>query len=1215
TDGDSLWFVGARGLMRLDLDTPAAPELVLADIARSHIGKDGSHWLIDDDGRLLSYADGRTTVQHRFSGSVPIADLATASDGTVWVVRGDLMTGITPAGNSDEHSRSHVREVGLPSVSDRLFIDREDIVWLAGQGGLIRFLGERFDHYSLRLGDVPQVVWSVSRDRSGNRYFGTADTLLKLSADDRLSDFGTALGLPDGAVRGLHYDGRYLWIGVTGQGLFRADPARRHAAVVAGTDGMTPLDIEPGRGSRLWIATYESGVLLLDRAGGEFTRFQSDPDANIYSLSADPAGGVWYTVDYVGLVRIAPDGLGGYTETVFGADSGFDSVSYNEVHRAASGDVWVGGSDGRLFRFRNGRATRMLRESPFADQSIYVLEPLSDERLIVGAEMGLYDIDLTTEAVTHYGARDGFLGIEANAHATHYESADEFWFGTMDGAARMDLALPPAKRPDLTPKITALRVRGSSRLIAASDALDWSERDLLAEFAAVSLRSPKDIEYSYRLHGLAEGWSEPTHNRSVAYSGLPPGRYRFAVRARLPMQDWSTPVTTGEFEILAPIWLRPWFLALAIALLFAAILAGVRYRTRSIERSNRRLREEVEARTRSIEEVARRLEASNRELSREAEQRRKADARRADLEARFQLAFLRTPIGMAVIDSQGRILDANPAMREMLNYPDEMTPPIASLPALIADAERDEIVSRLAELDTGSSDEIALSTACIAADGRSLDTDITITAIHNEEGSLLYSVAHVHDVTEAKRLTDRLEKQANHDDLTGLLNRRAFEAELARVYEEDNGDGVPSYLLYADLDQFKVVNDTSGHNAGDELLKRIGRVLTECVRGDDIVSRTGGDEFAFILKDCPEIATARVAEALRSAVEDFRFNWGDECYRVGISIGAVPINPELGSVEDIQQMADAACYQAKESGRNRVHIVTGGERDLFSNRGEARWAQRLRDAMDQRRFALYGQIIRYVGEREIYTGPEHVEVLLRMRDTDNRRLIPPGAFLPAAERYGLSTRLDQWLVQSLLDMLFVHTSMGAQQRCYWVNLSGASVGDRRFADFLIDAMESSPLPRGMINFEITETAVIRNITEAERLIQRLRRMGCQFALDDFGSGLSSFAYLKKLPIDRLKIDGMFVRDIVSDETDRLFVKSIIEIAHSMGMETTAEFVEDDAILEAVQALGVDFVQGFGVHRPELLAPQFPGTEIIAIQSNADAEDEDGGIVGNAGGQS
>ena len=332
------------------------------------------------------------------------------------------------------------------------------------------------------------------------------------------------------------------------------------------------------------------------------------------------------------------------------------------------------------------------------------------------------------------------------------------------------------------------------------------------------------------------------------------------------------------------------------------------------------------------------------------------------------------------------------------------------------------------------------------------------------------------------------------------------------------------------------------------------------------------------------MSPSELRKACVRRVERLRFQWDTETYRVGVSIGGVPIDPSIGDTGELQQLADAACYTAKEEGRNRVHIVKGDQDSARLHRGQARWVQRLREAMDKDRFTIYGQLVRPADESTPET--ENFEILLRLRDPETRKLIPPGAFLPAAERYGFSQELDEWVVRNLLKALFVFQSFQADPCRYWINLSATSISDERFAQFLKDELTRSPLPPGTVNFEITERAVIRNIAEAGELMAGLREMGCRFALDDVGSGLSSFGYLKKLPIDYLKIGGVLMRDVATDHTSRVIVKSIIDIAHTMGIETVCDRIESEEMLEVVSTLGTDYVQGFAIGRPFVLTPNF-----------------------------
>jgi len=464
-------------------------------------------------------------------------------------------------------------------------------------------------------------------------------------------------------------------------------------------------------------------------------------------------------------------------------------------------------------------------------------------------------------------------------------------------------------------------------------------------------------------------------------------------------------------------------------------------------------------------------------------------------------------------------------------------------------------------------------------------------------GDISRIVGVLQDITATKTLTDKLELRANYDELTGLCNRRMFWKAVAHEHASFSKESSGSHLLFIDLDQFKLVNDTSGHVAGDRLLKIVAAALRKNVHSSDVVGRVGGDEFGVVVRECTDTTVGKIAERLRRVVEQIHFHWEGETFRVGASIGVISINPAHGTAQELQQLVDVACYEAKLAGRNRVNFFEGGEEIIAAHRGEARWVQRLHDAMEHDRFELHGQLIKPVANDD---EPERYEVLLRLIDAEDGRIIPPGAFLPAAERFGLSPQIDQWVLEHLLKRLHADPDHSTLNRRYWVNLSGISIGDAMFADYLIETMRNSSLPKGMVNFEITETAVIRNIAGAGALIEELREMGCQFALDDFGSGLSSFGYLKKLSVDSLKIDGMFVREILNDEVDRVFVRAIINIAQAIGIKTVAEFVENDEIYELVKGFGVDYVQGYGIHRPEKLTFRDLSTEQSIEMNNRKA---------------
>ena len=640
----------------------------------------------------------------------------------------------------------------------------------------------------------------------------------------------------------------------------------------------------------------------------------------------------------------------------------------------------------------------------------------------------------------------------------------------------------------------------------------------------------------------------------------------------------------SAITLLHALFLTGIFVALAVTIAMSP------FRSRKAAGMNESLRTERQERAGSTEQSKQNLESENDRLAVEL-------GALAQIETRMNCAYENAPIGMGMLDARGILFDANPALRDMF-WPGTDVLPRASYRDLPEEDDRKRCANQYKRLVRGDIDKLAEKLACIDRTGAAMQTVVNLSAVRAENGEFLYSVVLMQDVTESLKLTDQLEYQASYDELTGFLNRRAFAAQLEKAWESATSGGNKSYLMFMDLDQFKVVNDTSGHTAGDNLLQAVSKILQDNVRGDDIVGRLGGDEFGVILWECPTDVARRIAESIRLQIENFRFQWDVETYRIGVSIGGLPVDPNVGDVNELQQLADAACYAAKEAGRNRVHMVDGDADSARVHRGQVRWVQRIREAMDKNRFAIYAQPIRPIVANP--NEPERLEILLRLRDPESRRLIPPGAFLPAVERYGLSVELDKWVVKSLLDTLFIHNAFEAEQRSYWINLSGSSVGDKRFADFLKDAIKHSPLPPGTVNFEITETAVIRSVSETGSLMSALREMGCQFTLDDFGSGLSSFGYLKKLPIDYLKIDGMFIRDILNDKTDRIFVKSIIDIAHTLNIKTIAEFVESPEILDLVGDLGAEYAQGFAVGRPFVLAPRFPrsaGSEASDFQLN------------------
>lgn len=431
------------------------------------------------------------------------------------------------------------------------------------------------------------------------------------------------------------------------------------------------------------------------------------------------------------------------------------------------------------------------------------------------------------------------------------------------------------------------------------------------------------------------------------------------------------------------------------------------------------------------------------------------------------------------------------------------------------------------------------------------------------------------DITEARILSEKITYQANHDALTGLGNRSQFELHIKQALSTAQNNQVSHALCFLDLDQFKIVNDTCGHLAGDELLRQLGGLFKHNIRRHDFVARLGGDEFGILMNDCGVNKALSICEKLRDRVRDFNFAWEDRRFVVGVSIGIAAINMTSSNVVDVMKEADTACYIAKGKGRNRVHVHRPDDVALAQRQGEMQWVEKIQKGLAENRFFLYGQPIVAIGHGE---EGLHFETLVRYRD-DSGRLVPPGAFLPATERYGLAADLDRWVIATLFEWMAKKPGFVQRLSVCSVNLSGISMSDETMLAFIFGQFDRWKIPPNKICFEVTETAAIGNLSFATNFIHQLQFKGCLFSLDDFGSGLSSFAYLKNLPVDYLKIDGLFVKDILEDEIDLAMVKSINEVGHVMKKKTIAEFVENEAIFNKLKALGVDYAQGYGISKP------------------------------------
>jgi len=527
-------------------------------------------------------------------------------------------------------------------------------------------------------------------------------------------------------------------------------------------------------------------------------------------------------------------------------------------------------------------------------------------------------------------------------------------------------------------------------------------------------------------------------------------------------------------------------------------------------------------------------------------------------------------IGDAVIttDSEGRIDYMNPVAESLTGWENREAQGqlIGKVLTVVDEVTREGGESPVVRcLREGQVLGLAEHTVLINRRGQEIAIQDSAAPIRDRAGNLIGAVMVFHDVSKERRLHRALHYQASHDALTGLINRREFENRLTVAVEEARQNLQARHvLLYLDLDQFKLVNDTCGHPAGDMLLKQITGVIQSRVRGGDTLARLGGDEFGILLQDCSRDQALRIAENLRQGIRDYRFAWQGGVLAVGASIGIVEITNEIPTVANVMSAADVACYSAKDSGRNRVQLY------------------RPDDVPERHRELFYQPIVPIQSNRH---EREHFELMLRLRD-ETGTIVAPAEFIPAAERYNIMPSIDRWVVRQALDRVVHRIASGVKPFTVAVNLSGTSLNDERFLEFLIAELSASDLAAGAMCFEITETAAIENLGNVVYFMRELKNRGCHFALDDFGSGLSSFMYLKTLPVDYLKIDGQFVENVTRDPVDRSMVAAISQVGNAMGIQTIAERVESPEVLAELGRLGIGFAQGFYIAKPRSTS-EFP----------------------------
>ena len=534
-----------------------------------------------------------------------------------------------------------------------------------------------------------------------------------------------------------------------------------------------------------------------------------------------------------------------------------------------------------------------------------------------------------------------------------------------------------------------------------------------------------------------------------------------------------------------------------------------------------------------------------------------------------------------VIDVDGKISYLNPAAEQLTG--------VLSADAIGRGVE--SVLPLLHEVDAAHSNPVRAALQCVGspvglsgllpvAGCEPVAVEGTVATIRARGGKPGGAVAVLRDVTEAQRLHHRLTYQATHDLLTGVPNRAEFERAVSDALNQVHAGARAHVLLFLDLDGFKMVNDTCGHAAGDELLRQVGQLLASKTRGSDMLARIGGDEFGILLRHCVLDDGARVAEDIVAAMALFRFEWQSQFFRLGVSIGVAALDHHCHDVTEVISGADSACGWAKGLGRNQMQVFRRDDVQQRRLHEQKDWLGKLNHALTQDALVLYVQRIGRIDST--IKGSEHYEVLLRMRESDGS-VVSPGLFLPVAERYRMMVRIDEWVIDNLFAQLAPDATRLAQAYEFSVNLSGASINDPAFLDFLLGAFRRHHVPGRLIRFEITETVAIANFAQAVDFIHRLSAIGCRFALDDFGSGLSSFDYLRKLPVNSVKIDGSFIENVASDPVCREMVDAIRRVSALMKLDTVAERVESEVDLQVLRELGIDYVQGYVLHRPEPLA--------------------------------
>ncbi|HLW25146.1 MAG TPA: EAL domain-containing protein [Steroidobacteraceae bacterium] len=537
------------------------------------------------------------------------------------------------------------------------------------------------------------------------------------------------------------------------------------------------------------------------------------------------------------------------------------------------------------------------------------------------------------------------------------------------------------------------------------------------------------------------------------------------------------------------------------------------------------------------------------------------------------------------VDAEGRIDYFNQAAETLLgqSFNQVVGKTFSEVASLVDEADRRSLGDPVRKaLATGGRITMGKRAVLVPTNGAvERSVEISVTPLKNDAEEILGLVLVLHDTSELRGFTRQMTYQASHDALTGLVNRREFERRLREAMDSAQTGDATHALCYLDLDRFKVVNDTCGHTAGDNMLREIATILKEAVRDSDTAGRIGGDEFALLLVGCPLEKARQIADDVVRAVDDYRFVWKDKIFNVGVSIGLVEIGRGGGSIEDIMNSADSACYVAKKQGGVHVHVYSAREEANARHSGEIHWLQRLQAALRDNKFELYYQPI--VPARGKNGGGPALEVFVRLESENGQPASSPSEFIRAAERYRLMPHVDRWVVQAVLSALGRGGLKVPPGRSVAINIAGQTLADAEFLEFVVECFDHTGAHPAEICFEVSESAVAANLDHVRRFIAVLHGMGCEFALDDFGSGLSSFSTLRTLPMDYLKIDGSFIANLAADTVNQAMVGAMIELSRTLHFRIVAEQVEDQLSLDTVRNMGIDFVQGYFIGRPQPLS--------------------------------